>query len=225
MKIAWSVGHDPIHSGAFSEPLEEKEYDLARAVVSLGLIAIRALNLGWEVLDVSGVVDPEGKSAGAVLNEKISLINSWGADVAIESHFNSSSDPKASGCETLYFSLPVGKRFSVEGKALAELIQAKTLKSLNRAPLRVSRPILHVRDRGAKGMASIRRVYNGKETFPRYAFLMKTKMPAVIVEPLFISSPVDTVLLRKDRRREIHRLAVGVVMALMKWSAERPSLA
>jgi len=220
MKVAWSVGHDPVHSGAFSKPLDETEHKLARLVVEAGIEAAKMAGVNWEFLNPSDHVNANGKSAGRVLNEKIAMLNEWGADVAIESHFNSSASEEARGCETLYFSLPIGNRFSPEGKALAELVQAETLKSLNDAPIRAARPALMIRDRGAKGMADLRRVYNGREVVPRYAFLCKTKMPALILEPLFISSPIDTVALAKDRKREIHRLAIGVVTALLKWEKQ-----
>jgi N-acetylmuramoyl-L-alanine amidase len=220
LKVAWSVGHDPLHSGAFSRPLGEKEHDLAREVVDIGIKAIKALSLDWDIFNPSDVVQYEHKDTMSVLRDKIILINEWGADIALESHFNSSSNHEVRGCETLYFSLPFGDRFSPEGKRLAELIQDSTLSVLNRAPFRTTRPALTLRDRGAKGMGSIRRIYNGVETFPRYRFLTQTKMPAVILEPLFISSPHDTVCLLKDRRREIHRLAIAVVGALVKWNTE-----
>jgi N-acetylmuramoyl-L-alanine amidase len=188
--------------------------------VSVALKIIKALNLGWEVLDVSSF-DYEG-GAGSILRQKIRRINEWEADVAVESHFNAASSPKARGCETLYFSLPgAGNRFSPSGKLLAELVQAATLKTLNGANIRVPRPVIHVKDRGAKGMADLRRIYNGKETVPRFSFLTQTKMPAIILEPLFITSPLDTLGLAKDRKREVHRLALGAVTGLIKWNVRQ----
>jgi N-acetylmuramoyl-L-alanine amidase len=221
MKLAWSIGHDPVHTGAFSLPLGKTEHSIAREVVEVGENLIKSLELKWEVFNPSDYVRSENKSAGSVLRDKINLINEWGADVAIESHFNSSSNGQARGCETLYFSLPFGKGFSKEGKRLAESIQETTIRIMNQAPSREENLAIRIKDRGAKGMGSITRIYSGPETFPRYAFLIQTKMPAVILEPLFISSHEDVFCLANEHEQEIHRLAMSVVAGLMKWNAGR----
>jgi N-acetylmuramoyl-L-alanine amidase len=220
MRIAWSAGHDPIHSGAYSVHMGQREHFLALEVVNQGKRAIELMDFDWEMLyPHEHIKDPETKSAGKILREKIKLINDFKADIAIESHFNAGPE-KARGCETLYFSWPGVGRFSARGKNFAELVQMSTLDALNSTKPRAMRPILRIRDRGAKGMASLRRVYNGKETFPRFAFLMKTKMPAVILEPFFISSPLDTFCLENHRAREIINLSTAIVAALMEWEKE-----
>lgn len=198
MKIAWSIGHYPAAKGVFSNTLKESEFDIAKEVVALGCAMLAAYG-------IKTFTPPPD-----VLDKKIKAINDWEADFAIESHFNGSSNPKASGCETLYFSIPIvgGHRFSAEGKKLAECIQESTLFQLRNAS---------IKDRGAKGMANILRVYNGVETVPRYAFLTKTKMPAVICEPFFLTSPEDCFGLMKDREKEIERLARGVVDGILLY--------
>lgn len=218
MKLAWSIGHDILHSGAYSDPLGKSEHVLARQVVELGIQIINSLGIGWEVFCPSLVVDPAGKSAGAVLNEKIRKINEFGADIAIESHFNSAGSPLARGCETIYFSLPIGKRFSPEGKRLAECIQRNTLSHLNATNDRVIRPAHAISDRGIKGMSDLIREYNGREVVPRFAFLTQTKMPSVILEPYFISSPFDTALMSLEPKKEVYRLALGVVSGILEWA-------
>jgi N-acetylmuramoyl-L-alanine amidase len=213
LKLAWSIGHDDSHSGAYSKILEAREHDLAREVVERGIAIIKGMELDIDVLNPSTlIVLPQTRSAGKILREKIHLINEWGAHLAIESHFNSSVFRKASGCETLYFSLPGVNRFSPKGKTLAQFIQTNTLYSLQKVEGRI------VKDRGAKGMASLIRIYNGKETIPRYAFLTQTHMPAVITEPLFLSSEEDMKYLGSDRGKEITRLAMGVVVGVIKWA-------
>ena len=145
MKIAWSIGHYPAVKGAWSGPLQEWEHDIAREVVFSGIPLLGTL--GYEVIFMPF----------CSLKEKIRAINKAGVDIAVESHFNSSTNVLANGCETLYFSLPFmgGKRFSKKGKLLAECIQKSTLRCLNRVPDRA------VKDRGTKGMADIRRIYRG----------------------------------------------------------------
>jgi len=68
-----------------------------------------------------------------------------------------------------------------------------------------------------KGMASIRRIYNGKETFARFAFLMKTKMPSVILEPLFISNEEDVKFIRDNEQYAIDILARGAVLGIENY--------
>jgi N-acetylmuramoyl-L-alanine amidase len=155
---------------------------------------------------------PQNKSSGKVLREKIDVLNKWEVDLAIESHFNSYKSSKARGCETLYFSLPGLNRFSKKGKVLAECIQEETISQME---LRSGRPIYN---RGAKGMASFKRLLSdGREIVPRYAFLTRTKMPAVITEPLFISSEEDAWYLKHEHDEEILRLATGVVNGILKF--------
>jgi hypothetical protein len=212
MKLAWSIGHDIAHRGAYSKVLNEPEHFMAIDVVKRGCKIIKALELEIDVYVPNFHIPNQAtKSAGKVLREKIRLINDWEADLAIESHFNSAFY-KARGCETLYFSLPGWNRFSPKGKKAAQLIQDQTLRLLNSVEDR------EVKDRGAKGMADIRRVYNGKETFPRFAFLLQTKMPAVILEPLFLSNSEDMLYMTEDHRKfEITRLAMGAVTGIIKW--------
>lgn len=220
LKVAWSIGHDPLHPGAFCQLLGETEHNFAKEVVRNGIDIINGLKIGWEVFNPSDHVTVENKSAGQVLHEKIKLINQWKADIAIESHFNSSSNSQANGCETIYFAMP-GVSGSADGKRFAEMVQKSTLEMLNQSPMRRQNLELVIKDRGAKGMASIKRMVDGKETFPRLAFLMQTKMPAVILEPLFISSPHDIEGLKDARGEECHRLGVAVVRALLRYEALR----
>jgi N-acetylmuramoyl-L-alanine amidase len=217
MKLSWSCGHDNIHTGVYSDILHMPEHKIARDVVIRGTELIRNMNLKIEVFTpyFSGIV----KSAGAVLNQKIKAINESKSDFAIESHFNGFSSPTAKGCETIYFSLPGVGRFSKKGKKLAECIHNNTLDILNKKR-RADFFIIGVYDRGLKGMGDIIRDFGKGETNARFAFLTKTKMPALILEPLFITNENDCIYLKKDYQGEITRLAFGVVNGLIQYCEE-----
>ena len=208
MKLAWSIGHDYIHKGAYSKPLREYEYFLAKKVVLLGTKIIGDNNLDIKLF-TPFIPNCEAYSAGQVLRQKISLINNWGADLALESHFNSSDNEAANGCEVLYFSLPGIERFSKKGKKFASLLQDNLLHNFNG----------RIKDRKIKGMSELRRVYSGHEVVPRFAFLTQTKMPAIIVEPLFISSPQDTEFMRNNMNKEIENIAKAVIASAMEYEA------
>ncbi len=111
-------------------------------------------------LNGKGMAVPAGK-----LPEKVAFINSHDADMAVEVHFNSAmigGEPIGKGCETLYCPS------SARGKALAQQVQDAI------APL-------FPPSRGIKeGWYQM-----NKDKGPDY-FLVKTKCPAIIVEPEFI---------------------------------------
>lgn len=213
MRIAWSIGHDPEHPGVYSRILKKSEHEIVTDIVSIGEEILSDYS---EIeLFIPEIKDYENNSAGKVLRNKIKQINKFKADLAIESHFNGYINENANGCETLYFSLPIGERFSIEGKEFAGKVQKNTLQILNK-----NRRI-PVKDRGAKGMASLIRVYNGKEIIPNYAFLTQTKMPAVILEPLFITNYSDSIGLLNSYETEIQSLAMAVVVSVLEWVENR----
>lgn len=91
--------------------------------------------------------------------------DAWGADVTLELHFNSVSDPSATGTETL----SSGSRGSLK---LARAVQAGMLKALG------------LRNRGIK-------VRNKVQRGRGYTSLIAGRAPAVILEPFFGSNPTD----------------------------------
>lgn len=220
MKIAWFAGHDNIQGGADSiwlrqANLKSREYDLNKEIVRIGCEYLKnKLGANIQLLEFNGE-NINRKSAGAILNEKINIINQWGADLAIESHFNSAGSEKATGCEVLYFSLPGFVRFSRRGKILANLIQSNLINILNNNPDRVTK----IKDRGhigAEGMSEIIR----SEGPARLAFLMKTKMPSVIIEPFFLSNKGDVECLLKGgaiAQRELENIAVGTANGIIQF--------
>jgi N-acetylmuramoyl-L-alanine amidase len=152
--------------------------------------------------------------------EKCKEINLWKADIAIESHFNSSASESSNGCETIYFSLPSlnNIKYSQNGKMLAESIQKYMLIFVNSYEEDMTNRFM-LKDRGIKGMGDIRRIYNGKETIPRFTFLTKTNMPAVISEPLFLSNKSDCSFLLSNRKLAIRKIAEGVVDGILDYSS------
>ena len=106
-----------------------------------------------------------GTSNATSLSERVREANSWGADVFISLHTNSSERESASGIEALVYSFD-----SPVSPELAEDILEETHLSTG------------LRNRGV-----IER--------PGLYVLRKTNMPAVLVEMGFISNPTDAELL------------------------------
>lgn len=114
------------------------------------------------------------------LPSKVRQLNTQRVKAAFELHFNACGGCGAKGCETLYYPN------SVSGKALAKKVQQGLV------------PLLNTRDRGVKeGWYKMDRPHvvdyfgdkDGDE-LPDY-FLRKTRMPALILEPLFIEEAVE----------------------------------
>lgn len=114
------------------------------------------------------------------LSERARIANDARADVFVSLHLNGSSKTEAAGTSTYYFAS--GNRYSRKGKRLAELIQGELLSSLGRKDNKV----------------------RGKN----FTVLRTTKMPAVLVEPVFITNPEEERLLREEAFRQ--KIAVAV---------------
>lgn len=224
MKLAWSIGHDYAHKGAESiwlknAGLEYAEFDINKRIVELGTKYLKE-KLGNSIDILTPMISKcQNKTAGAVLSEKISIINAWGADIAMESHFNAAGSPEAHGCEVIYFSLPGFERYSKKGKVLADLVQINLLNNLNSNPSRTFK----ITDRGpvgAAGMSEIIRVYSGNEGPARLAFLTKTKMPSIIIEPYFLSSKGDMECFLKGgavAQEELESIATGTANGVIEF--------
>jgi len=114
------------------------------------------------------------------LPAKVKEINDKDVSIACELHFNAAPGSGATGCETLYY--PGSGR----GKSIAQIVQTGLMKFLN------------TKDRGVKegwylmdkpGYVDYMGDVEGDEQ-PDY-FLRKTRMPSLILEPLFIEEAVD----------------------------------
>lgn len=147
--ILVSAGHRPEARGACYQDFCEWE----EAMQWASLIVNR--------IGRDGLLVPTGH-----LRDKVSFINSHGATLALEVHFNSAVDRGGNhvgeGCETLYMPL------SVDGRRCAEIVQ--------RALAEVFQP-----DRGVKPGW-----YQGDPTNGPIFFLKGTTCPALIIEPEFI---------------------------------------
>jgi len=109
-------------------------------------------------LGIASAVSPVGR-----LHDKIEFLNHLQVAVAIEIHFNAAASTDIAGCETLY------NPNSIEGHKLAKEVHNCYAVEMGN------------NDRGVK-----EHWHRGKVGLFNY-FLNKTKCPAIIVEPEFIS--------------------------------------
>jgi N-acetylmuramoyl-L-alanine amidase len=117
--------------------------------------------------------------------------NEADADALVSIHLNSHEDPAAEGSAAYYFGR-LGFS-SVTGHALAELIQEEVT--------------------AATGLRDGR-------THPKaFAILRETRMPAVQVEPCFITNPKEEQLLSEERF--VHEVARALAVALERFFAGR----
>jgi len=106
-------------------------------------------------------------------SERARLANEFGAEILISLHLNSHDDPQAEGCSTYYYGREGWD--SRPGRRLAELIQDELTRRLGLKDGRAH----------AKGLPLLR----------------ETRMPAVHVEPCFITNPGEEALLAQESFR------------------------
>jgi N-acetylmuramoyl-L-alanine amidase len=125
------------------------------------------------------------------VSERATRANSARADVLVAIHLNDHADPAAEGSSSYYF----GRQdsYSLAGRALAEVVQGELVA---RTGLKDGR--------------------THRKSFP---ILRESTMPAVQLEPCFLTNPKEEQLLGEDRfRRE---LAAAVAEALQRYFAGR----
>lgn len=134
------------------------------------------------------------------LSERAEIANKKGAALFVSVHNNSFTSPDAKGSEVLYGSDEVLEDYGISGKRLAELIQKEMVEQLERP------------DRGVKHT-------------PGMAVIRLSKMPAVIVEGLFLSNPEELAMLKDPEyvERQAVAIARGVVRALNEMAAYEPT--
>ena len=120
-------------------------------------------------------------------SERASRANEQSVDLVLSIHMNSSSDPRAGGASSYYFAS--GNYHSPYGYRLANHVQDELVSSLG------------VRDCRAHGRA-----------FP---LLRETRIPVIIVEPVFITNPEEEALLRDDLF--LDRMAGAIFEATRKY--------
>lgn len=138
------------------------------------------------------------------LESKVFFVNGQGADIAIEIHFNGSSNPKVAGVETLY--CPGSKK----GKEFAGVIHKHYA------------PIMDCRDRGIKpgwykmdkpGVIDYPGDIDGDEN--KDYFLVETNCPTLILEPDFMSQ-LDNIYDKQDDACRAIALGVAEYLEYMK---------
>jgi N-acetylmuramoyl-L-alanine amidase len=125
------------------------------------------------------------------ISERAARANAAGADVLLAIHLNDHADPAAEGSSTYYF----GRQdsYSLAGRALADVVQEEL-----------------VARTGLK---------DGRTHPKSFPILRESTMPAVQLEPCFLTNPKEEQLLGEDRfRRE---LAGAVADALERYFAGR----
>lgn len=124
------------------------------------------------------------------LADRARRANDLKGDIFISIHLDGSRDPRVGGSAAYYFAR--GKRFSRAGKKLAEFIQKETVSLLRR------------KDRGVRGK--------------NFEVLRKTLMPAVLVEPVFITNREEERLLMDGAFRQ--KVAVAVFGGVKRFLDE-----
>ncbi len=130
-----------------------------------------------------------GPNDGPSESQRAQLANRFGADLVLSIHFNTHTSPIAAGAATYYFEL--GNVASEPSEHLAGLIQ--------QALIQWGRP-------------------NCSSHGKSYPLLRETQMPAVIVEPFFISNPQELELFRES----LDSLAEVLLGALERYFSYEP---
>lgn len=121
--------------------------------------------------------------------ERAARANAANADVVVSVHLNSHADRAAEGASCYYFGrMGAG---SVAGQALAERVQEMVTSRLG--------------------------VKDGRTHPKSFPILRETQMPAVHVEPCFVTNPTEERLLSDERF--LHQLAVAIVDGLERFFA------
>lgn len=154
--------YDP---GAISYDGKHQEADLVLGLAKHTSTILEYLNLeGYLGCDV--VRTRKKNWVDLSLKDRVDLANKVGADVFVSLHYNSSASQKPRGVNTYYC------KGSKDGKMLAELVQEEVLRYLG--------------DK-VKGFENS----HGAVREGNFYVLKHTEMPAILVEPGFISNPKD----------------------------------
>jgi len=143
--------------------------------------------LGGRLVEAGAIVLYSRRS-GEYLSEteRATLANEQGVDLVISIHLNGSVDPKASGASSFYFAR--GNYHSPYGYRFAHHFQDEIVSRLG------------VQDCRAHGRA--------------YPLLRETRMPVVIVEPVFITNLEEETLLGRQESLVVIRDAIAAAADL-----------
>lgn len=201
VKIAIATGHSRLSVGAISID-GDREWDLNVLLVE-AITSIKSPVIEWWRCDTAFEDLPYPEH----LVKTVQVINASDADLAIDVHHNSVSNPRVMGGEVIYWDT------SRNGRLLAQSIDTAW-------KLRVgfyAYPFRHYwrnigselrKDRPIPALAYLKR---------RLMFLEKTRMPAVILEPGYLSNKTDLNFI-KEYRQEIAR---GVVRGIEAYLTVR----
>ena len=123
--------------------------------------------------------------------ERARIANEWGAEALLSLHLNGHDDPSAEGTLCLYYGNEV--TFSPAGQRLADLIQDELTTRL-----------------GLK---------DGRTHRMSITILRETRMPAVQVEPCFVTNPREERLLREEAFRR--DLAIAIAHGIERFFGPR----
>lgn len=161
MKIAIVIGHHYRSKGAFSKHLQVSEWDFYNQVVQC--IPEHSSNYSIDIYHHDGDI---GGYVTRVKNTARKL-NKIDYDLVMELHFNASSDPRANGCETLYyFASRKGRDYALK---FSDVVTEFTGIRVRNGGLKA---LTNKRDRG-------------------FASVYYTKAPTILIEPFFGSSAID----------------------------------
>ncbi len=124
------------------------------------------------------------------MEKRVDFINNRQADLVISVHANNATNLAAEGSSTYYFAS--GDVVSIEGKKIAGFLQEEQINTLGTKDCRV----------------------HGKN----FNILRLTKIPAVIIEPVFISNPSEESKLKAEDFRQ--NIASAVFDGLQKYFKE-----
>jgi N-acetylmuramoyl-L-alanine amidase len=208
-------GHGGLDSGAVGTPssgsrLLEKDLTLA-----LGLRLVQPLRTAGFTVVLSRTADstvgqPEpanskggaftGRGSRIEVQARIMCANATGADLLLSVHMNAFVDPRVAGAETLFDSV---RPFSAQSNRLARLVQQNLLDSFTSAGWSVP-------NRGIISDAQLGVTTSADQT-SRYRHLVElgpaqpgyvdepSQMPGALVEPLFITNPVEAEIARSEK--------------------------
>lgn len=180
MKFAIAVGHSQTAKGAVdTDGVPEWDWHNVYAPsLAMGLAA-----LGYEVRLFQR---PTGGYTTAITS-MVSEINAWGADAALELHFDSLGTGRASGTSALHW--PGSRR----GEDMANRVSAKVAEAI-----------------GIRNRRSTKRTHS-HSGLPLY-FLQGTRCPSAILETHFGDNPED--VRKAVAARDSSRLASAIASAL-----------
>lgn len=198
-------GHGGPDPGAVVGALQEKSLTLAVALQLTEMLRADGFKVVLSRTTDTSVARLAGSQVqqGAITNSgvhldtmaRIACADAAGADALVGIHFNAFDDPGVGGAETLYDD---ARPFAAENLRLAQLVQSGLLACFGKGGWTVDdRGVLTDAETGAAGLTAAADAYGRlMELGPEKPGWndQPSSMPGVIVEPLFITDPVEAQL-------------------------------